>query len=66
MNSYKKISVLIFSLSRSNSGASVESVNTPLKVIEKDTLTGDYIVRMSPDDFDRLANQGRVVQPIGR
>ena len=66
MNSYQKIFVLIFSLSRSNSGASVELVNTPLKVIEKDTSTGDYIVRMSPDDFNRLANQGSVVQLIAR
>ena len=45
---------MCFSLSQSNSGASVESVNTPLKVIQKDTSTGDYIVWMSPDDFDRL------------
>ena len=49
-------------LSRSNSGASTDSITTPLKLIQKDSDTGDYIVRMSPDDFDRLANQGRLKQ----
>ena len=44
-------------LSRTSSGASVESLSTPLKVLEKDSCTGEYIVRMSPEDFDRIASQ---------
>ena len=41
----------------------MDSVSTPLKVIEKDTSTGEYIVRMSPDYFDSLsANQGQALQ----
>ena len=40
-----------------SSGASVESFTSPLKLLEKDVNTGEYIVRMSPQDFDRLSNQ---------
>ena len=47
-------------LSRSNSGSSVESLSTPLKVLQKDDSTGEVIVKMSPQDFDMLSNQGRL------
>ena len=50
-------------LSRSNSGTSVECLKTPLKLVEKDSVTGEYIVKMSPQDFDRLLTQGCVVPP---
>ena len=54
--------ILSFSLlTRTNSGSSVESFTTPLKLVKKDTSTGEYIVKMSPQDFDRLSNQGHVI-----
>ena len=48
----------IFSaLSWSNSGSSVESCKaTPPKLLQKDESTGEYIVRMSPQDFDHLSS----------
>ena len=48
-------------LSRTRSGASVESFSTPLKVLEKDSNTGEYIVRMSPQDFGCISSQGKIV-----
>ena len=45
-------------LSRANSGSSVDSLTTPLKLVQKDVSTGEYIVKMSPEDYDRLSNQG--------
>ena len=48
------------SLSRSSSGASsVESFTSPLKVVEKDISTGEYLVRMSPQDYDRISTQAQ-------
>ena len=47
-------------LSRTSSGSSMDSVNTPLKVLEKDASTGEYIVCMSPQDFDRISNQNHI------
>ena len=43
------------SLKRTGSGGSVESGTTPLKVLQKDDSMGEYIVKMSPQDFDQLA-----------
>ena len=59
----QKVKLLSFfsALSHTSSGASVDSLRTPLKVLEKDTCTGEYIVHMSPQDFDRIANQNRVM-----
>ena len=48
-------------LSHSNSGSFVDLCKaaasvTPLKLLQRDECTGEYIVRMSPEDFDRLSN----------
>lgn len=59
-----RITIFYFSfslLTRTNSGSSVDFFTTPLKLVEKDSSTGEYIVKMSPQDFDRLAIQGHVV-----
>ena len=53
-------------LSCTSSGSSVESFSTPLKLVEKDNSTGEYIVKMSPQDFDQLSNQGCVVPTTER
>ena len=42
-------------LSRSDSGSSIES----LKVLQKDITTGDYLVRMTPTEFDKFSSQSR-------
>ena len=66
---YMRITLFYFSfslLTRTNSGSSVDSFTTPLKLVEKDSSTGEYIVKMSPQDFDRLAIQGHVVPPDQR
>ena len=44
-------------LTRGSSGSSVDSILTPLKLMEKDDNTGEYIVHMSPEDFDHLSSQ---------
>ena len=43
---------------RSNSGSSVDS----LKVLQKDTTTRDYLVRMTPAEFNKFSNQNRSEQ----
>ena len=50
-------------LSRTNSGSSGESLSTTLKLVQKDQSTGEYIVKMSPQDFEKLSNQGCVIPP---
>ena len=51
-------------LSRTNSGSSVESFSTPLKFMDTDRSTGDYIVRMSPEDFNRFSSNRTKSDPI--
>ena len=53
---------MLSDLARTNSGSSVESFTTPLKLLELDKSTGECIVRMSPQDYDRLTNQASVTQ----
>ena len=49
-------------LSRSNSGSSVESLSTPMKGFQQDMSTGEYIVCMLPEDFNRLYKQNQTTQ----
>ena len=44
-------------LSRENSGSSEEMMSTPAKTVQKDNNTGEYIVRMSPEEFNRFTNK---------
>ena len=60
----KYLSVYIFSqLARTNSGSSTDSGSTPLKLLQRDTSTGEYIVSMTQAEFDRLASQQRASTP---
>ena len=51
-NNYRK-------MSRTSSGGLVEALATPLKLLQKDSSTGEYIVKMSPEDFARINNSGQ-------
>ena len=53
-------------MARTNSGSSGDSFTTPLKLLELDKSTGECIVKMSSQDFDRLTNQGCVVSTSQR
>ena len=50
------------SIFRTSSGNSVESLSTPLKLLQKDDSISEYIVCMSPQDFDHIYNQGHPAQ----
>ena len=50
------IDLFFSALSRSSSGSSCD-LQTPIKVLQKDVSTGELIVRMSPEDFDRISTQ---------
>ena len=60
------IHVICSALSRASSGSSVESGSTPLKLLQRDSSTGEYIVSMSQAEFDRLASQPRAASQSPR
>ena len=60
-NNVNNVCIFFRTLSQSNSGSSsveLQSISkaTPLKVVEKDEATGEYIVCISPQEFDMLSN----------
>ena len=61
LKKFLQICAVIFfsSLTRMSSASSTESMTSPLQLLQKDESTGEYIVRMSQAEFDRLANQPR-------